>query len=72
MGSVYSQKRRVCLNKLYETNRALFWLVTCIIASIFWGAFQSSLWAGMIYGGILFIFAMIYEVLANKKDRTKK
>lgn len=60
------------MNHLYETNPTLFWLLGCIIAGIVWGMFQSSLWGGVIYGGLLFAFAIIYEMFFNKKNRPKK
>ena len=72
MGSVYPQKKRGRVNNLYKTNRGLFWLITCIIAGAVWAVFHSSIWAGVIYGAILFTFAVIYEVFFNKHNRTKQ
>ena len=60
------------MNKLYDTNRGVFWLITCIIAGIFWAVFQSNVWSGVIYGGILFAFAVIYEVFFNRENRRKQ
>jgi hypothetical protein len=60
------------MNKLYQANRVLFWLATCIIAGIVWAIFQSSLWGGAIYAGVLFALAVIYEAFFHKENRTKK
>lgn len=59
------------MSKLFKANRGLFWLLSCIIAGIIWGLFNSSIWGGLIYGGILFFLAFVYEVLLNKRNRPK-
>jgi hypothetical protein len=60
------------VHKLYETNRYLFWLITCILAGIVWGLFQSTVWGAVIYAALLFIFALIYELFFNKNNQANK
>jgi hypothetical protein len=59
------------MSKFYEAYRGLFWLFTCIIAGIVWGLFNSSSWGGLIYGGILFFLALVYEVFLSKRNSPK-
>jgi len=60
------------MNKLYKTNRGLFWLVSCTLVGFLFGLFQSSLWAGVIFGTGVFLLAVIYEVLFNKENKQSK
>jgi len=39
---------------------------------ILFGLFQSSVWAGIIFGTGIFFLAAIYEIFLNKENKGKK
>jgi len=57
------------MDKLWNKNRGLFWIVFSIFAGIIWGLWKESFWAGFIYASMILVGATVLELYRNRDKK---